>query len=92
MAAMAPAVAVKLAVVLPAGTVIEAGTVREDELLERATVAPVVLDKVRVQVEAALEARLVGLQVTPVKDGAGAVREMAAICVAPLSVAVMVAD
>ena len=92
MAAIVPAVAVKLADVLPTGTATEAGTVREDELLERATVAPVVLERVTVQVEAALEARLVGLQVTPVRDGAGAVREMAAICVAPLSVAVMVAD
>ena len=50
MEGMVPAVAVKAAEVEPEGTVTEAGTVRDVELEDRATVPPVDAETVTVQV------------------------------------------
>ena len=70
----AAAVALKIAVVAPAVTVTEAGTVRETLLLASATLDPPVgaaCVRVTVQVLMALCPRLVGLQATPeTKTGA----------------------
>ena len=90
---MAPAVAVNVAVVAAAGTVTDAGTVSKALLLESETSDPPAgagFESVTVQVEAALLARLVGAQETPVKE-AGASNEIVAVCEAPFNVAVTVA-
>ena len=87
---MVPAVAVKVAVVLPDATATEAGTVNAAALSESVTVAPPVFDTITVQVELPPDPRLVGLQVSPLST-TGATSEMFAVCVLPFSVAVMVA-
>jgi hypothetical protein len=79
-----------VAVVLPAPTVTEAGTVRAVALLDSVTVAPPVFDTVAVQVELPPEPRLVGLHVNPLST-TGATSETEAVCVFPFSVAVTVA-
>jgi len=83
-------VAVKVAVVFPAPTVTDAGTVTAVALLDRNTVAPPVFDTVTVQVEFAPGPRLVGLQVNALST-TGATNEIVAVFVLPLSVAVRVA-
>ena len=89
----AAAVAVKVAVVAPAATVTEAGTVSRVLLLASVTAAPperagwVV---VTVQELVALWPRLVGVQTTP-DTSTGASRPMAAVCELPLKDAVTVA-
>ena len=87
---MAPAVAVNVAVVLPAPTVTEAGTVNAPALLDSVTVAPPVFDTVTVQVELPPDPRLMGLHVNPLTTVAVA-SVMVAVAVLPYSVAVMVA-
>ena len=82
--------AVNVAVVLPAPTVTEAGTVSAAALLDSVTVPPPVLDTVTVHVELPLGPRLVGLQLNPLST-TGATSEMVAVWVLPFSVAVMVA-
>ena len=91
--AMTPAVAVNVAVVAAAGTVTDAGTVSKALLLESETSDPPAgapLESVTVQVDAALLARLVGAQETPVKE-AGASNEIVAVWGTPARVAVTVA-
>ena len=90
LAAIVPAVAVNVAVVLVEPTAIEAGTVNAAALLDSVTVAPPVLDTVAVQVALALDPRLVGVHVNPVSN-TGATSEIVAVCVLPFSVAVTVA-
>ena len=85
-----PAVAVNVAVVLPAPTVTEAGTVNAAALLDSVTVAPPVFDTVTVHVEFPPDPRLAGLHVSPLTTVAVA-SEIVAVCVLPFSVAVMVA-
>ena len=85
-----PAVAVNVAVVLPAPTVTEAGTVNAAALLDSVTVAPPVFDTVNVHVELAPDPRLAGLHVSPLTTVAVA-RAIVAVAVPPFSVAVMVA-
>jgi hypothetical protein len=87
---MVPAVAVKLAVVLAAATVTEAGTVSAPRLLESATVAPPVCETVTVQVELPPEPSVEGAQLSAVRV-TGAVRATLAVWVLPFRVAVMVA-
>ena len=82
--------AVKVAVVLPAPTVAEAGTVNATALFDRVTVAPLVFDTVTVHVEVPPDPKLVGLQVSPLRT-TGATSAIVAVCVLPFSVAVMVA-
>jgi hypothetical protein len=68
LAIVAPAVALKVAVVVPADTVTEAGTVREMLLLASVIAEPpvgAVCVSVTVHVLAELCPRLVGLQATP---------------------------
>jgi hypothetical protein len=90
---MVPALAVKPAVELPAGTVTDAGTDSAELLLESETVAPPPVAawlSVTVQVAELPEVRDVGLQFSA--DGVtGAINEMDAFCVVPLRVAVIVA-
>ena len=89
----APAVALKVAVVAPAVTVTEAGTVSEALLLARVTLAPpvgAVCVRVTVQVLTALCPRLVGLQATP-ETRTGASRLIVAVCELVPRVAVKVA-
>jgi hypothetical protein len=88
--AIVPAVAVKVAVVLPDPTVTEAGTVSAAALLNSVTVAPPVFDTVTVQVALPPDARLAGLHVTPLSS-TGATSEIVAVSVLPFSIAVMVA-
>ena len=67
LAAIVPAVALKLAVVAVAGTVTEAGTVRFALLDDNVTVVPPVgaaFDRVTVQVVLAFEARLEAVHVS----------------------------
>ena len=90
MLAIVPAVAVKVAVVLLAPTVTDAGTVNVAVLLDNATVAPPVCVTVTVQVALPPDPRLAGLHVTPLSS-TGATSEIVAVCVLPFSVAVMVA-
>jgi len=85
-----PAVAVKVAVVLPDPRVTETGTVSAAALLDRDTVAPPVFDTVTVHVEFAPDPRLAGLHVSPLST-TGATSEIVAVCVLPSRVAVMVA-
>ena len=63
---VAPAVAVNVAAVAPAKTVSEPGTDSAALLLANATVAPPVFDTVTAQVDAAPDARLAGVQLSPV--------------------------
>ena len=90
MFAIVPAVAVKVAVVFPAPTVTEAGTVNAAALLDNVTVAPPVCVTVAVHVELPPDTRLVGLHVTALSS-TGATSEIVAVCVLPFRVAVMVA-
>jgi hypothetical protein len=88
------AVALKVAVVAAAATVTEAETGSRALLLDRATAVPPVgaaLDSVTVQVLAAPEFRLVGLQAR-LETSTGATKLTVAVLDWPLSVAVTVAD
>jgi hypothetical protein len=85
-----PAVAVNVAVVLPAPTVTEAGTVNAAALLDSVTVAPPVFDTVTVQVELPPDPRLAGLHVNPLTTVAVA-SVIVAVAVLPFSAAAMVA-
>jgi hypothetical protein len=87
---MVPAVAVKVAVVLAAATVTEAGTVSAPWLLESVTVAPPVCETVTVQVDMAPEPRLDGAQLSLVRV-IGAANAIVAVWVVPFRVAVTVA-
>ena len=89
----AAAVALKVAVVAPAATVTDAGTVSEALLLARITLDPpvgAVWVSVTVQTLVALCPRLVGLQATP-ETRTGASRLMAAVFELVLRVEVTVA-
>ena len=89
----AAAVALKVAVVAPAPTVTEAGTVSEALLLASVTLDPpvgAVCVSVTVQVLTALCPRLVGLQAT-LETSTGAKRLIVAVCELVPSVAVTVA-
>ena len=89
-----PAVAVKVAVVAPAATATEAGTVSNPLLLDSVMLAPpagAAEDTVTVHVELLPVARAVGLH--PIElIKIGGVNETTAVCVLLLYVAVMVAD
>lgn len=77
-----PAVAVKVALVLPEATVTDAGTLRELLLLESETAAPplgAACDNVAVQGVPLLGPRLLPVQVTELRT-AGGVREMFTVC------------
>ena len=90
----APAVAAKVVEVAPAAIVAEAGTVSEALLSVRATTVPPAgagWFKLTVHVLAALEFTLEGLQARA-ETSMGATRLKMAVWVAPLSVAVMVAN
>ena len=89
----AAAVALKVAVVVPAVTVTEAGTVSEVLLLASVTADPPggpVCVSVTVHVLTALCPRLVGLQVTP-EIRTGAIRLIVAVCALPPRIAITVA-
>ena len=93
LAMTAAAVAEKVAVVAPAATVTEAGTVRAALWLARVTEEPpagAACVRVTVQVPTALCPRLVGLQATP-ETSTGATRPMVAVCELAPRVAVTVA-
>jgi hypothetical protein len=81
---------VNVALVLTAATVTEGGTVSVAALLDSATVAPPVFDRVTVHVELPPDPRLVGLHVSPLSTVAVA-SEIVALCVLVPSVALMVA-
>jgi hypothetical protein len=83
-------VAVNVAVVLPATTVTEAGTVNAAALLDSVTVAPPVFDTVTVQVELPPDPRLAGAHVSALTTVAVA-SVIVAVAVLPFSVAAMVA-
>src|SRR5271170_1672704 len=90
---LAAAVALKVAVVAPAVTVTDAGTVSEALLLESVTLDPPVgatWVSVTVQVLTPLWPRLVGLQARP-ETSTGANRLMVAVCELAPRVAVTVA-
>ncbi len=87
---MVPAVAVNVAIALPALTATDPGTANAPELLDNATVAPPVFDTVTVQVALPFDPRLAGLQLRPSK-ATGATNEICAVLVVPFSVAVTVA-
>ena len=92
-AIVAAAVALNVAVVVPAATSTEAGTVREGLLLDSITVEPpegAVCVRVTAQLLTALGPRLVGLQITP-ETNPGARRLMVVVCELPLSIAVTIA-
>ncbi|MFN0164980.1 MAG: hypothetical protein ACKV22_01000 [Bryobacteraceae bacterium] len=85
-AAMAPAVAEKLAVVVLAATVTETGTVSRAESDDKATANPplgAAFDSVTVQVETAPELRVEGAHVT-LEGTAGALSVRVKFCVTPL--------
>ena len=82
--------AVNVAVVLPATTVTEAGTVNAAALLDSVTVAPPVFDTVTVQVELPPDPRLAGAHVSVLTTVAVA-SVMVAVAVLPFSAAVTVA-
>ena len=93
LAIVAPAVALNVAVVAPAATVIVPGTVSKALLLPSVTLAPpvgAVCAKVTVHVLTALCPRLVGLHATP-DTSTGATRLIAAVCELVPKVAVTVA-
>jgi hypothetical protein len=83
-------VAVNVAVVLPATTVTEEGTVNAAALLDRFTVAPPDFDTVTVQVELPPDPRLAGAHVTLLATVPDA-SVIVAVAVLPFSAAVMVA-
>ena len=85
-----PAVAVNVAVVLPAATATEAGTVNAPALSKRVTVAPPVFDTVTVQVELPPDPRLAGAHVSALTTVAVA-SAIVAVCVLAPSIAVRVA-
>jgi hypothetical protein len=85
-----PAAAVKVAVVLPAATVREVGTVNAAALLDSATVAPPVFDSIIAHSETAPDARLAGAHVRALTT-VGGDRLTVAVIVLPFSVAMMVA-
>ena len=87
-----PAAAVKVAVVAPAATATDAGTVSRALLSDTVTVVAAVgaLESVTLQVLLADEFRLVGEQASDVSV-TGATRPMVAVLDTPLSVAVTVA-
>ena len=89
---MAPAVAVKVAVVAPEATVTDAGVVSSALLPDTVTVVAAVgaFDRVTVQVLLVEEFRLVGVQASEVRV-TGATRLIVAVLDTPLSVAVTVA-
>lgn len=92
LAIVAPAVAVKVAVVEPAGTVTDEGTFSSMSLLESAMVEPpvgAVWVSVTAQALVPLWLRLVGLQATP-ETSTGACKPIAAACELAPSVAVTV--
>jgi len=66
-----PAVAVNVAVVLPAPTVTEAGTVNDATLSDSATVAPPAFDTVTVHVDDPPELRDAGAQLSALRVGGG---------------------
>jgi len=87
-----PAVAAKLAALLPAATKTVAGTVRLEVLLLSATFAPLALagcDKLTVHVDVTPEVRLTGVHNSEVKASVVSARE--AVWVLPFNVAVSVA-
>jgi hypothetical protein len=83
-------VAVNVAVVLPAPTVTEAGTVNAAVLLDRATTPPPVFDTVTVHIELTPDPRLVGLHDSELTAVALA-SATDAVCVLPFNAAVTVA-
>ena len=88
-----PAVAVKVAVVAPAATVSEAGTVSTPLLLERETAAPPVgatFDSVTVQLDVPPLKTLVGAHETELTT-TGATSDSVAVFEVPLYVPVMIA-
>jgi hypothetical protein len=88
-----PAEATKLAVVAPAATVTEEGTVISELLSEIETAVPLpdaALERATVQVLVWFEVRLVGAQVSEESE-TGADRSMEAVLETPLRVAVTVA-
>jgi len=88
-----PAVALKLALLLPDVTVTEPGTVNNPEELERLTATPPVpaaFDSVTEQAALLPELSVVGLHDTALTVG-GAESEMDAVCVPPFRVAVTTA-
>ena len=89
LAAIVPAVAVNVAVVLPDATVTEAGTVNAAALLDMVAAAPAVFDKVTVHVATAPDIKFTGLHVKLLTTVGTS--EIAAVCVLPFNVAVMVA-
>jgi hypothetical protein len=91
--ATVPAVAVKVAEVMPEGTVTDAGTVREVALEVSDTVPPDEPDSVAVQVAGLFAGSEAGVHCRDkiVGAGADAVNEIAALWVPPFSDAVMVA-
>ena len=93
MLATVPAVAVKLAVVAPAVTVTDAGTVRAALFEERPTDAPPVRAaevSVTVQVEVTPEVTELGEQDKPETAGVGGVTVTEAVFEVPFTVAVKV--
>ena len=90
---MVPAVTLNVADVAPAATVTEAGVVSRELLSDSVTVVPAVaaLLNVTVQVLAALEPRVVGVQASE-ESVTAAARLMVAVFETPLSVAVTTAD
>ena len=94
MLVIVPAVAVKVAVVAPAATVTEAGTVNNALLLDSGTATPpdgAAPDKVTVQVELPALPRLDWLHPSELST-TGAVRDKVAVLLLLLYVAVTVAD
>ncbi len=88
-----PAWALNVAVVAPAGTAIEAGTVSAWLFAESVTVAPpleVGDETVTMQVELAPEATLVGVHCNPVIAGSAGITVTAAVPEVALSPAVIV--
>jgi hypothetical protein len=83
-------VTVKLPDVLPAATITEAGTVNAAALLDSATVAPAAFDTVATHVERAPDPKIAAVHDNPLTT-TWATSATAAVCVAPFSVAVMVA-
>ena len=90
---MVPAVTVNVAEVAPAATATDAGVVNSELLSDSVTVvlAVAALLNVTVQVLAALEPRVVGVQASE-ESVTAAAREMVAVFETPLSVAVTTAD
>lgn len=84
--ATAPALAVKLALMLPAPTVTDEGTVSAAALLDSVTASPpepAGLDNVTVHVEVPPVLRTAGVQASELKETNGD-RAMAAVCELPL--------